>query len=119
MGKYENDSRTIAANRLCSLFPILPSGEGRPSVLFPGTKPETVYNVIIRPKGREILDRGKSAQISKKNGVSENIPSPCGKTGFYVSPVKDQGKKDEGTQDLRLIFSRMFLRGIEMMEIIY
>ena len=57
---------SIAANRFCRLFAILPGGEeGRPGVLFPGTKPETVHKVIIRAKRREILNREKPAQAGK------------------------------------------------------
>lgn len=110
---------SIAANRLCRLFAILPGGEeGRPGVSFPETKPETAHKVIIRAKWREIFNRGNHTQAGKGNGVRENISDPCGEAGFCVSPVEEQGKKDEGTQDLRLIFSRASLRGIELREII-
>ena len=110
---------SIAANRFCRFFAVLSGGEeGRPGVLFPGTKPETVHEVIIRAKWREILNRGKATQAGKGNGVRENIPDPCGEAGFCVSAVEKQEKKDEGTQDLRLVFSRSPLRGIKLREII-
>lgn len=47
----------------------------------------------------------------------EDIPYPAGKAELSVSAVKEEGKKDEGAQDLGLVFGRPACRWIEAGEI--
>ncbi len=88
-------------------FPGIPAGrkEAGTGIDIPGSQPEAVHEIVIGAKGRQLVGGSTADQNSKGYGAGKGFPYPCSEAGPGGSAVKEQDKKDEGTQDLRLIFS--------------
>ncbi len=62
---------------------------------------------------RKVLRAGAADKDGKRGGGRKDIPDPGGKAGPGRCFVEEKYKKDEGAQDLGLVFGGASSRGIE------
>lgn len=79
----------------------------------PGGHPEAVHEIVIGAKGRQLVRGSAASQDSKGYGAGKGFPDPDSQAGPCGSAVKEQDKKDEGTQDLGLVFCGTPCSGIK------
>ena len=104
----------VRADHLVGFAGVFPGGEKvSAGVDIPGCQPESVHEIIIRTQRREMVRRREAAEDRQGNGMWEDIANLGSKAVSGRSFIKEQGKKDQGTQDLGLVLSHSADRGIK------
>ena len=105
---------TVGSDNLVRLFGV-PAGrkEAGAGINIPGGQPETVHEIVVGSKGRQLVGGSTADQDCKGDGFGKGFPDPDSEAGSCRSAVKKQDKKDEGTKDLGLVFCRTPGSGIK------
>lgn len=94
----------VGSDNLVRLFGVPASRkEAGTGIDIPGSQPETVHEIVVRAKGRQLVGGSTAGQNCKGDRRGKGFPDPYSEAGFRGSPVKEQDKKDKGTEDLGLV----------------
>lgn len=95
----------VRADHLFGFLPVFASREeGGTGISIPWPEPEAVHKVIVGAKWRKFFQGRAPNEKGKGNRVWKNLCNPRGKACPGLRPVEEQDEKNEGAQDLGLVF---------------